>query len=245
MKPEEGPLHSLPLSSLDVQRWVLLVGHAREQRHRQPSLFDLFHLVFLTPPRLKRLLTCVALSTSTHLSYPTTSDTFNPLQQSRGGPGVHRQVVGDLTWEVPMELEPDFGLCPKDKRSRHLRTHQARPASQDGSPASAAEPAADAVAAVPDGATHTAAAAAAQPYSALLGAAAPKVKPASSLPSLDSVENRPTWGVLHSLGKDGYPPPASSSILGLLRQLLGAGATQHLDRVIAQLLVSRRSILAS
>eukprot|EP00200_Dunaliella_tertiolecta_P011595 CAMPEP_0202390878 /NCGR_PEP_ID=MMETSP1127-20130417/91024_1 /ASSEMBLY_ACC=CAM_ASM_000462 /TAXON_ID=3047 /ORGANISM="Dunaliella tertiolecta, Strain CCMP1320" /LENGTH=542 /DNA_ID=CAMNT_0048993239 /DNA_START=67 /DNA_END=1691 /DNA_ORIENTATION=- len=158
---------------------------------------------------------------------------------SRSGNTVHRQVVGDLTWEVPMELEPEYGLSPEDQQTKRMR--RSNPGSKGAAAASAVATASGNKAA---GGT-TPAPQVAQLTGQLLpgqhqqhGQEPLSLKPGSSSTYEEHRAGAPssTWGVLHSLGTAGEAPPQPTSLLGLQRQLLGAAATHHLQRLVGQLL---------
>eukprot|EP00983_Pelagomonas_calceolata_P084254 1156319-Pelagomonas_calceolata.AAC.26 len=138
-----------------------------------------------------------------------------------------------------MELEPEYGLSPEDQQTKRMR--RSNPGSKGAAAASAVATASGNKAA---GGT-TPAPQVAQLTGQLLpgqhqqhGQEPLSLKPGSSSTYEEHRAGAPssTWGVLHSLGTAGEAPPQPTSLLGLQRQLLGAAATHHLQRLVGQLL---------
>lgn len=161
-----------------------------------------------------------------------------------GAASAHRQVVGDLTWEVPLELEPEYGLSLEDKRFKQLRRAGAGGGAGPG--AAAMEPRAAPAAgaggpalAEPEGALGIQLPRAPRQQPAGQGQGQGQSQPQQPRPAGEARQAAP-----HSTspGNASPAPGASlgppSSLVGLQRQLLGAAAVQHLQRLVGQLLVS-------
>lgn len=155
------------------------------------------------------------------------------------GSGSHKQAQGDLTWEVPPELDPDFGLSLKDRDRRYMAQQEHAGTMQHADPAaSSTGGAAGASAAIDQDPSGLATAHSAKPGEESQEGTAGNPDGSHAVDSQGSL-TAPTVGQSSSM-----PLPAANlphSLLDLHRMLLSAAASAHLLKLVRQLLESEHA----
>lgn len=148
----------------------------------------------------------------------------------RSREAAHKQAAGDLTWEVPLELEPDFGLSLAD-RDRRLLAQQR----QQQQLLAAASQMGDSQAPAAGGSGATAAAGAAS----VAGAAGDAgVAGAGGAQAVGDAAGDHAEGSHHGVADAAPAAPLPLSMIDLQRSVFTSAAAQHLNRLVMQLLRS-------